>query len=105
MKVDNPASTGVQSDLELEDSDMGEEDGDEQNMEGTITKKNSSADSALAAQLVEVGLRRSSRNRQSPQPVAPLALPSIVVQRKPVVRKKDMIPVLVSLLNNAISIS
>jgi hypothetical protein len=111
MEVDDPASTGLRSGVESEDSDLGEEewdagaDGDEENMEATTANKNSSADSALAAQLGQVGLRRSSRNRQSPQAVTPLPLPTIVAQRKPIAKKRDTILVLVSPLNNAISIS
>ena len=103
MEVDNPSSTGLQSGVESEDSDVGEEEWDAGS--DRDEKKNGSTDLALAAQLTEVGLRRSSHNRQSPQAVAPLALSTIVVQRKPIVKKKDLIPVLVSLLNNAIFIS
>jgi hypothetical protein len=102
MEVDNPASPGMQSGIESEDSDVGEEEWDAGS--DRDEKKNGSTDSALAAQLAEVGLRRSSRHRQSPQAIAPSALSTIVVQRKPIVKKKDIIPVLVSLLNTAISI-
>lgn len=63
--------------------------------------------SALAAQLAQVGLRRSTRNKPSAPVVTPLPLPTVVVMRKPVgkkdpILKKNRILVLVSVCSIAI---
>lgn len=107
--------------LEAESSDRGKV-GDKETMEPTIANESSdeaSADSALAAQLSEVGLRRSCRNKESRQDVElgrvvvmrkpslqkdhvePDPLARIVVKRRPGL-KKDQTVVLVSVWNNAI---
>lgn len=53
-------------------------------------------ESALAAQLAQVGLRRSTRNKPSAPVMTPLPLPTVVVMRKPVdkkdpILKKDLV--------------
>ena len=110
-----------QSDSENEEDDSMNgvvEDGDEATMEPTLaeeschqkTTNHMSVDSALASQLATVGLRRSSRTKQTLQvvpavplrtvAVRPLPLPTVVVVRKPVA-KKNRIVVLVRCWNNA----
>jgi hypothetical protein len=96
---------GVGSEAESSDSDAGT-NGDEETEGPTIAdepteNKDTSEDAAVAAQVAVVGLRRSARNKQSPQVVTPLPLPSVVVMRKTVVRR-DRVLVLVSVLSNAI---
>jgi hypothetical protein len=111
------SQTRVQSEVESEDSDSGEDDpmngvgseadssDPEQDGDGVAQEpedKTVSSDAALACQLAQVGLRRSCRNKsntqsvsQSLQPVATPPLPKAVVMRKPVVNKERII-VLVS---------
>ena len=79
---EDDAMTGVE--LAAASSDAGKD-----GQENTIAdEENASSDSALADQLAEVRLRRSSRNKQRPQLLTPLPLPTIVVQRKSGVRKE-----------------
>lgn len=131
MEVDKEAMTGVQSAVESEDSDNNAQESDSDNDSddpmdglGSNEDKNASADSALAESLADVGLRRSSRNKQTqrvceplplpstrvveplPLPktqkhVEPLPLPKVSMMRKPSL-KKDRIPVLVSVRNNLV---
>jgi hypothetical protein len=111
------SQTRVQSEVESEDSDSGEDDpmngvgseadssDPEQDGDGVAQEpmdKTTALDAALAGQLAQVGLRRSCRNKsntqlvsQSSQPVATPPLPKAVVMRKPVVNKERII-VLVS---------
>jgi hypothetical protein len=101
MEVDDQPGTVVQLGVE-EDSDVSEDESDSENGEdnhmtqetdssdgwkdeGTIDDR--SNDNALSDQLAEVGLRRSSRNKQTPQLLTPLSAPTIVVQRTAIVRK------------------
>lgn len=91
--------------LEAESSDAGR-DGDEGTVEPKISDdpndtKNRSQDAALAAQLAEVGLRRSARNKETPPVVTRVPLPTVVVMRKALVQK-DRVLVLVGFMNNAI---
>jgi hypothetical protein len=120
--VDKPR-TVVQSDGESEDSDSSGDDSDSDNgpddpmssdadndgddvpTAPTIADQSKggeqpSADStlAVASQLADVGLRRSSRNKAAPPVVTPLPLPTPLPVRKPVVRK-DKVVLLVSRRN------
>jgi len=91
---DDDPMTGAN--LEAESSDAGRNE-HEAPVEPRISEtsnddNNVSADSALATQLAQVGLRRSTRNKQTPEALTPHPLPDVV--RKPVV-KKDTVVVLV----------
>jgi hypothetical protein len=104
----NPDNGSDDGEQDEDDSDV-EEDGDELMKEPVMADEANdrqeasqpSADSALADQLASFGLRRSSRNKQISQVVAPPPLPNVIVVRKPV-GKKDRVVILVSVSNNAI---
>ena len=101
--------TPVQSGLESEDSEDEEEptisdndDDDPMNAGNLAANENASGDSALAAQLADVGLRRSARMKLVPKVDAVAKpLPTAVAMRKRVV-KTDNFVLLVSIWNNAI---
>jgi hypothetical protein len=102
MEVDDQPSTAVQL-AAAEDSEVSEDESDSENGgdnhiteeldssdgqkdEGTIDDH--SNDDALSDRLAEVGLHRSSRNKQTPQVLTPIPVPTIVVRSKRVGRKE-----------------
>jgi hypothetical protein len=114
MEVDDQPSTVARLSAP-EDSDISEDESDSENggdnhmtaeMDSSDGRKDEgtaddlSNDKALSDCLAEVGLRRSSRNKQTPQVLNPPLLPTIVVQRKPVIRKERSVE-LVSFWNGA----
>jgi hypothetical protein len=106
--VESESDNGEQhaEDEEEEDSDAVEEDGDEAIMKPVMAKQSHdmkkasqpSADLALADQLASFGLRRSARNKpspqvvsESPQVVPPVPLPKVVVMRRSVAQKDSLV--------------